>query len=141
MRKNMDYLSISKESIAPIYKARNALENSSISKKMRTLIELRVSQINTCSYCCQVHTEEARKQGYTQKQLDMLVAWENEPSLFTSQECQALKWAEHLTFLGVKSMELRSQMLQDFSEKELVDLTSCISLMNAINRIAASLKA
>ncbi|MGA2052516.1 MAG: carboxymuconolactone decarboxylase family protein, partial [Opitutales bacterium] len=48
---------------------------TSIDAKLRALVELRVSQINGCVYCCDLHSTQARAEGETQQRLDCLAAW------------------------------------------------------------------
>jgi AhpD family alkylhydroperoxidase len=69
---------------------------SSINEKLRALIELRVSQINGCVYCIDLHTRQARTQGEKQQRLDCIAGWREYP-FFDQHEKAALAWAEVLT--------------------------------------------
>jgi AhpD family alkylhydroperoxidase len=129
----MNYAGISKETFDLLFKARASLNNSPLSAGLRVLVELRVSQINGCAYCCRLHTGEARKLGVAQEKLDALPSWKTSP-LFTEKEKTALQWAESVTRLDKNSA--KDQLLKTYSEREAVDLTACIALMNALNRIA-----
>lgn len=136
----MKYAEISKETIQLLYQSRSSLNQSPLSATMRVLTELRVSQINECVYCCTLHTHEARKLGISQDKLDLLPVWHTS-IIFTPEERLVLGWTEALTHLNVSVIqELREQLKAHFSERELVDLTACVSIMNAINRIAISLR-
>ena len=108
-----------------------------VDAKLRALIELRVSQINGCAYCLNIHSQEARAAGETQQRLDVLSAW-HETTFFTEPERAALTWAEALTRLGDEpvSDELFNEMCRHFSEKEIVDQALVITTMNAWNRIS-----
>ena len=68
----MNYAEISKYTISCIYKSYESLDESPLDKALRALIELRVSQINGCSYCCNLHIADARKNNVSQKKLDLL---------------------------------------------------------------------
>jgi AhpD family alkylhydroperoxidase len=104
------------------------------------LVELRTSQINGCAYCCALHTEEARKVNVSQDKLDVLAAWHTS-KIFTDNEVAALQLCDDLTISDKKIKMINKEMLTSyFSEREIVDLTLCISIMNAFNRLAISLK-
>jgi AhpD family alkylhydroperoxidase len=112
---------------------------SSIEDKLKALVELRVSQINGCAYCVDLHSIEARMAGELQQRLDCLSVW-RESRFFTDREMAALNWAESVTNISAESdMESKlNQLLEKFSEVEAVDLTLIISLMNSLNRLAIS---
>lgn len=135
----MDYAEISKETIGFLYKSRESLTNSPISTAMRVLAELRVSQINGCAYCCRLHTDEARKLGIQQEKLDILAAWHNSSS-FTAEERAVLQWTESVTHLEKDLEKAKEHLLTIYSERQIVDLTACIGIMNALNRIVISLR-
>ena len=101
------------------------------------LVKTRVSQINRCAYCIDMHTKDARAAGETEQRLYALSAWRETP-FFTPRERAALAWAEALTLLPENSVEdeLFEEVRQHFSEKELVDLTIAINTINSWNRIA-----
>ncbi len=136
----MKYAEISKETMSHVYQAYNSLGNSPLDQSLRALIELRVSQINGCAYCCGLHTTEARKLGVEQKKLDCLPSWQTASDVFfTPKERMALTWTEALVH-SASSLELREKLAAFFSEREIVDLTITISLMGALNRISMSLR-
>ncbi len=68
-----------------------------LEKSLSALIELRVSQINQCAYCVNLHLSDARKAGVGQKKLDNLIVWKH-VDVFTRAERGAFAWAEALTF-------------------------------------------
>jgi AhpD family alkylhydroperoxidase len=110
-----------------------------IEPKLRALVELRVSQINGCGFCVDKHSNQARSHGETQQRLDLLPCWW-ECDFFTPAEQAALRWAEALTDISQTHApdELYAALAQHYSEREVVDLTLAISVMNAWNRIAIS---
>lgn len=102
------------------------------------LVYLRVSQINNCAYCLDMHTKDLIKRGCSIEKLALLQAWREAGELFNEQERAALSWAESVTKVaetGVPDEDFHIAK-QVFSEKEIVDLTIAISLMNAYNRVA-----
>ncbi len=113
---------------------------ASIDDNLKALVELRVSQINGCAYCVDLHANEARKAGEGQQRLDCLIVWK-ECQLFTDREMAALCWAESVTNISTQTdMDSKlTVLLEYFSEVEAVDLTFIISVMNCFNRMAISL--
>ncbi len=139
MIKRLNYLEINS-------KATNGLAAlnkhvASIDKKLRALVELRVSQINGCAYCVDLHSEQAREEGETQQRLDGLVVWPECP-FFDDGERAALAWAEAVTRLPDTNApdNVYEHLKAYFSEQQIVDLTLIISLMNAWNRLAVGLR-
>ena len=101
------------------------------------LVLMRVSQINGCAYCLDMHSKDARAAGETEQRLYVLPAW-RETKLFTDRERIALAWAEELTELASPepvSDALYGQARQHFEEAELVDLTMLVVAINGFNRI------
>jgi AhpD family alkylhydroperoxidase len=135
----MEYAKISKETFDLLYKSRASLNHSPLSGTIRILAELRVSQINGCAYCCRMHTEEARRMGISQEKLDILPAWRSS-ILFTEEEMAALQWVESVTYLDDRMDAAKERLCRIYSERQLVDLTATIGIMNALNRIALSLR-
>lgn len=130
-----NYFSLNRPAIDALVAAGNA--TGSISRQLRALIELRVSQINGCIFCVDRHSHEAREAGETQQRLDCLVAW-RESRFFGEAERAALAWAESLTNISQTHApdEIYEALAPHFSEQQIVDLTLIASVMNAFNRIA-----
>ena len=101
------------------------------------LVLMRVSQINGCAFCLDMHSKDARAAGETEQRLYVLPAW-RETRLYSERERIALAWAEELTELashdGV-SDALYEQASQQFEEAALVDLTLLVVAINSWNRI------
>ena len=110
---------------------------ASIDPKLRALVELRVSQINGCVYCVDLHSEQARKAGESQQRLDTLPAWYESP-FFDAHEKAVFAWVEALTHISKTHApdDLYQKLYQHFSEQQIVDLTFIIAVMNAWNRIS-----
>ncbi|MCJ0766156.1 carboxymuconolactone decarboxylase family protein [Variovorax terrae] len=106
------------------------------------LVYLRVSQINGCAYCLDMHTRDLTKKGVSVQKLALVQAWSEAGSIFSAREQAALAWAETVTLVAQThvpdaAFEAAAAV---FSEKELADLTMAISLMNAYNRLAISFR-
>jgi AhpD family alkylhydroperoxidase len=117
------------------------LTNSeSLDEGLRALVELRVSQINGCAYCCVLHTREARKNDVPQRQLDTVAAWREATGEFTDAERAALDWAEAMTLLapGGPPDDVYEELLRHYDEVTATQLSLAIALMNTYNRLAVS---
>lgn len=134
----MNYSEISKETISLLHQSYASLSKSPLKQTLKTLVELRVSQINGCKYCIGVHTQEAKKLNIPLEKINSLHAWcLNE--MFSKEERAALHWAEALTHLDNDLNQAKDLLTPYFNEREIVDLTTCIALMNTLNRLAISL--
>ncbi|WP_131120265.1 carboxymuconolactone decarboxylase family protein [Lichenihabitans psoromatis] len=103
---------------------------------------LRTSQINGCAYCIDMHSRDLLKNGMDLEKLLLVSVWHEAASLFTEEEKAALAFTESVTrvaetHVSDKDYEAAAAI---FSEKQLVDLTLAISLMNAYNRMAISFR-
>ena len=101
------------------------------------LVLMRVSQINGCAFCLDMHSKDARAAGETEQRLYLLPAW-RETRLYSDRERIALAWAEELTELASHEAvpdALYAQASQHFDEAALVDLTLLVVNINAWNRI------
>ena len=75
------------------------LRSRDLDGRLRNLLDIRVSQLNGCAFCLDMHCREAREAGETQQRLDCLAAW-RETDLFSAREKAALGWAEAVTLLS-----------------------------------------
>ncbi|GAB3659364.1 carboxymuconolactone decarboxylase family protein [Ramlibacter alkalitolerans] len=115
---------------------------SGLSPTLVDLVYLRVSQINNCAFCLDMHTRDLLKKGLPVEKLALLQAWREAGDLFEPRERAALAWAESVTRVadtGVPDEDYEAAR-DVFAEKELVDLTLAIGLMNTYNRMAISFR-
>jgi len=107
-----------------------------------TLVYLRVSQINNCAYCLDMHTRDLLKNGVKIEKLALVQAWAEAGHLFDERERAALAWAETVTRVAETGVpdEAYQAVRAVFGERELVDLTIAISMMNAYNRMSISFR-
>lgn len=134
----MDYKSISKDVIGHLYKAHHAIRVAEIDETLIALAELRVAQLVGCAYCCAFHSGELRQMGVDQSALDKLPGWRHS-SAFGATQLLVLEWTEALTTQSGDLEELRTRLTETFSEKDVVDVTASISLMNALTRMRIAL--
>jgi len=101
------------------------------------LVNLRVSQINGCAYCLDMHSKDLRARGETEQRLYMLSAWREVPDLYNAREQAALAWAEAVTRLTDQEVSDRvyEQAREEFDDKELAQLTLAVVAINGWNRL------
>lgn len=118
-----------------------ALRSGSLDKLMIALVEIRASQMNGCAFCLDMHVKEAKIAGERDLRLHHIAAW-RESQLFDDRERMALEWTEALTHLPADGIsdELFGKMKTQFSDKEIVDLTMVVMLINAWNRAGLAFK-
>ena len=118
------------------------IAQSGLDAKLVELVYLRVSQINGCAYCVHMHSKGLRAKGEIDRRIDTLVTWREAP-FFTPRERVALAWAESVTRLGADHVgeELYEEAVGEFGEKDLVELTLAVAVINAWNRMAISFRA
>lgn len=109
------------------------LKKSTIEKNLQELVYFRVSQINKCAYCLDMHSKDLRADGETEQRLYGLSAWRETP-YYSTREQAALAWAEAVTASEV-SDEVYKQAIESFSEEELIDLTLAVTTINTWNRL------
>ena len=119
------------------------VRQSGLPSRLVDLVFLRVSQINRCAYCIDMHSRDLLKAGLPVEHLVLVAAWPEAGSIFDEQERAALAWADVVTRLGDQGVpdSAFEAAAAVFSEKQLADLTIAIGLMNAYNRVAISFRA
>ncbi|MCF2518364.1 carboxymuconolactone decarboxylase family protein [Dyadobacter sp. CY351] len=114
------------------------LSQTKLDSSLRELIKIRVSQINGCSYCIDLHTKDARKMGETEQRIYALSAWRETP-YFTSTEMAVLALAEEITFINKGVSEPTYNEASKVLDKHtLSQVIMAIITINAWNRIAIS---
>jgi len=143
MSTRLDYAQASPDG----YKAFGAvyayLHDCGLLKALINLVFLRVSQINGCAYCIDMHSRDLIKQGVAVDKLVLVPVWHEAGAVFTQQERAAFAWAESVTRVadtGVPDADYAAAAAE-FNDKELADLTYAIGLMNAFNRLGVSFRA
>ena len=142
MSNRIDYANVSPEG----YKAFGAVYVSilkcGLPQELVNLVYLRVSQINGCAYCIDMHSRDLIKGGISIDKLVLVPVWHDAGKVFTTRERIALAWAESVTRIaetGVPEAEY-DVAAAEFSDKELADLTYAIGLMNAFNRFGIAFR-
>ena len=99
------------------------------------LVKLRVSQMNQCAFCIDMHSKDALSQGETNDRIIGLNAWRDMP-FYSKVECAALEWAEHLTLGKPVVDDVYQGAIEVLGEQAVVDLTLAVNAINSWNRIA-----
>ena len=137
----LKYFDLSPELMSGFRAVKVALEKSVVEQKLIELVYLRVSQINGCAYCLNLHTNSLLKDGETQRRIAEVAGWRVSDQ-FSEKEQAALNWAEQLTNISTSHAddEAFEALKKVFNDKEISDLTFAISLMNGMNRLAISMR-
>ena len=115
-----------------------AAGKAGLDKQLLELIKLRASQINGCAFCVQHHVLLSERLGVPVDKLNLVAVWREAP-IFSARERAALAWTEALTLLSAGvSDDVYAQASGEFSEKELMYLTSAVVSINAWNRFGVA---
>lgn len=136
MEKRTNLLAKGGEALKPLLSVGNYVKNSRIEKPLQELVKIRVSQINGCAYCLDMHWKDARALGETEQRLYGLSAWHESP-YYSERERAALQWAEAVTACKVPNA-VYAEAAQHFTEVELIDLTMAVTTINTWNRLNIS---
>ncbi|WP_211467216.1 carboxymuconolactone decarboxylase family protein [Collimonas silvisoli] len=127
------------------YKAMNALSMTihaaGIGKQLIDLVFLRVSQVNGCAYCIDMHARDLLAEGESWQRINSLVGWQ-ETTFYSERERAALAWAEAVTLIAGNHAPdaLFDALKAHFSDVEITELTYAVTLMNAWNRLAIAFR-
>ena len=141
MTLRLEYWSTAPLTTEALLSVNKSLDGSVLDAVLINLIYLRVSQINGCSYCVDLHTRDLRKAGETDARIDALADWHDSP-LFSDREKAALAWAEAVTRIAeTRAPDAAwSELREHFTDIELADITYAAGLMNAWNRVAIAFR-
>ncbi len=137
MEVRINYRAVSPQGHQAFGRVSEYISGCGLDPMLLNLLLLRVSQINGCAFCVDLHYRDCVKNGVGERKLSNLVTWRESP-LFSERERAALGWAESVTMVaetGAPQHEYEA-VKAHFSDKEVVDLTYAIALMNAMNRVA-----
>lgn len=142
MSKRIDYNQIAPLGAKALGGVYGYVVQSGLPPELVDLVYLRVSQINNCAFCLDMHTRDLVKKGVSIEKIALVQAWREAGNLFSETERGALAWAESVTLVAETGVpdDAYKAARETFDEKGLVDLTIAISLMNAHNRMAISFR-
>jgi AhpD family alkylhydroperoxidase len=136
----LPYYELSADAVAGLRAVKTALDKGPLDQTIIELVNLRISQINGCAYCLDMHAKSLRKGGESDARLDTLAGWRASRH-FTDRERAALAWAEAVTDIADTHApdSVYRPLKEHFSEAEISDLTIAVTLMNAFNRLAVAM--
>ncbi len=141
MHPRIDLRNVSPEAMKAMVGLENYIHQSGLLENLLHLVKLRVSQINGCAYCLDMHSKDLRASGETEQRLYLLDAWREAP-FYSDKERAALAWAEAVTLVaeGHVPDEVYEQARTQFSEEELVKLTLAVVTINGWNRLSIAFR-
>lgn len=136
MEQRLNNLEVAQGAMKAMYGLGAYLAKCGLEPSLLDLLYFRVSQINGCAYCLDMHSKDLRAAGETEQRLYLLDAWRESP-FYTERERAALAWAEAVTLVteGHVPDEVYEQARGQFSEEELVNLTLAVVTINGWNRL------
>ena len=122
-----------------LFQTQNYIDNSGLDHKLQKLVRFRVSQINNCAYCLDMHYKEAMELGETPLRLISLDAWRETP-YYSPKEQAALAFAEKLTHMPSeeRSDAIHDELEKHFTKNEIAILTLVVIQINSWNRLTRS---
>lgn len=136
MQKRSQYAKAYPEAMNAMLALTRAVEKTGLPLQLIELVDYRVSQLNGCAFCLDMHSKDLRARGETEQRLYMITAWREAPHLYSDRERAALAWAEAVTRLDDQEVPdaVYESASQTFSEAELAQLTLAVVAINSWNR-------
>ncbi|GEN89148.1 carboxymuconolactone decarboxylase family protein [Oceanobacillus sojae] len=137
MTQRMNFFELAPEAVGMMREIEKYTRKSNIDRKLQELIKIRVSQINGCAFCLNMHTIEARKIGETEQRLYCVSAW-RDCTFYSEKEKVALELVEQITLISKNdvSEDLFDRVRIHYTEKEYLDLIVLINQINSWNRLS-----
>ena len=141
MESRLDIYKASPDALKAMLAFSAATEKLGLEKPLLELVKLRASQINGCAFCVDMHSADARKGGETERRLYAVAVWQETP-FFTPRERAALAWTEAVTRISTSGApdDVYAALNAQFTQKEQMDLTLAISMINCWNRLAIAFR-
>ena len=141
MQPRMDISKIAPEAYRAMLGLEKYLAASPLPKMTLDLVKLRVSQLNGCAYCVDMHSHDLKALGEPDERLFAVVTWREAP-FFTPAERAALALAEEATRLGQHGVsdEVWAEAAAQYDEHTLAALVTAIATINAWNRFGVTLQ-
>lgn len=142
MSKRLEVFKHAPEAYKGFAAVKSYVQTCGLPAELVELVYLRVSQINGCAYCIDMHTRDLLNQGVSIDKVALVPVWQEAAALFSDKERAALAWAESVTRVAQTNVPDHDYQnaLAVLGEKELADLTVAVSLMNAFNRFGVSMR-
>lgn len=141
MSQRLDYAAAAPDGYKALGRVHQYILDCGLEPELVHLVYLRISQINGCAYCVDLHYRDAIVAGMDPRKINSVVSWREAP-FFSDREAAALGWAESLTKVaetGAPDADFEPARAQ-FDDKDLADLTYAIGVMNAFNRLGVGFR-
>jgi len=131
--KRLQLAEVAPKQYAAIFRLSSSVD---LEAELRELVDVRVSQMNGCAFCIDMHWKDARELGETEERLYMLGAW-RESGLYNARERAALELSEAITRIGEGHVpdEVWERARANFEDYELGQLVFAIATINTWNRL------
>jgi AhpD family alkylhydroperoxidase len=141
MHARLDYTKASPAAFKAMSALQGVVNASGLEPALQELVKLRVSQINGCAFCLDMHFREAKAKGESDERLYLLDAWREAP-VYTERERAALAWTEAVTLVSGTHVpdDVYETARKHFEETELVNLTLAVVAINGWNRFSISFR-
>ncbi|HYD63802.1 MAG TPA: carboxymuconolactone decarboxylase family protein [Noviherbaspirillum sp.] len=118
-----------------------SVKQSSLGERLVELVNLRISQINGCGFCVDMHWRDLIRQGMDPRHLNAVAVWREAP-FFSDRERAALRWAEIVNGQphADASDEEFERVREYFSETEVVELGYAVAAIKGWNMLNLSLR-
>jgi AhpD family alkylhydroperoxidase len=137
MQSRLSYQKAAPEVVHSMLTLAGAVRKTGLPEELIALIDYRVSQMNGCAFCLDMHSKDLRALGETEQRIYMVSAWREAAHLYNARERAALAWAEAVTTLAHQEVPdaVYDEAIKEFGEKELAQLTLAVVAINGWNRL------
>jgi AhpD family alkylhydroperoxidase len=139
MSPRLDYATLAPRSARALTQFSYAA-GGTLDKRLKELVNLRISQINGCALCIDMHWAELVRQGMEPRQVNALAGWREAHRFFDAKARAAFNWAEAVNALPHRSPSDADfeEVKRHFSAEEIAELTFCVGAIRAWNMLNAS---
>jgi AhpD family alkylhydroperoxidase len=136
MNARFDFRAAAPQGYAAMLKLNAHVRECGLDHALLELVKIRVSQMNGCAFCIDMHVTAGRKLGIAEQRMHLLGAWREAPG-FSPAERAALQWAEALTRLAGEetSDAAYGQVCAHFTTAQIAELSLAVAEINAWNRL------
>ncbi|TCP36064.1 carboxymuconolactone decarboxylase family protein [Sphingomonas sp. BK235] len=141
MTQRLNHMQLVPELTSKLTELTFAVKKGEVEVSTLALVEIRSSQLNGCAFCLDMHVKQAKIHRERELRLHHVAIW-RESTLFNDRERAALEWTEALTRLSPEGVsdEVYEKVREQFSEKEIVELTYMVMVINAWNRASIAFR-
>lgn len=133
----IDIQKVAPEAYRAVFPLQKYATSGPLEASLVALVDIRASQLNSCAWCLDMHTAEAREAGVPQRTIDLVAAWHEAGGIFSAREQAALALTEQITMIGEHGVtdEVWDRAAAEFDEDALVHLVMAIAVINVWNRM------